>query len=413
MDVHKRHSLFNRTQEQASFTVFQPGFFNSELEPESLEDFDFEKAPNHNPTVNTITEEDDPIPHSSGVTYHSVVTSCGSAAPMINQQQPPLPESVEEYDMQPIDQKVLKERPVKNYQIFPGNTRFLCGGRLVTSKDYRAFIIALILFITPAALFCVFTCPFLWNQVHPVIPIVFAYLFILAFASMLKTSWTDPGIIPRNLDIPQQEMIDENASSIHASIMSDIAQKQIRIKNTSWSLRYCETCKIYRPPRASHCRQCDNCVEYEDHHCIWLNNCVGKRNYRPFFIFIVTCVILCIYVIAFDVYYLLSIASNSPNRGFGFVFSQAPVSFVLSIYCFFLLWMVGGLTIYHCSLIMRGVTTHEQLRRDIFKLTYPDLGANPYNKRNPLKNMVQVLCQPQPKSYLRRRKMADPVIEKL
>ena len=43
MDVHKRHSLFNRTQEQASFTVFQPGFFNSELEPESLEDFDFEK----------------------------------------------------------------------------------------------------------------------------------------------------------------------------------------------------------------------------------------------------------------------------------------------------------------------------------------------------------------------------------
>lgn len=157
MDVHKRHSLFNRTQEQASFTVFQPGFFNSELEPESLEDFDFEKAPNHNPTVNTITEEDDPIPHSSGVTYHSVVTSCGSAAPMINQQQPPLPEPVEEYDMQPIYQKVLRERPVKNYQIFPGNTRFLCGGRLVTSKDYRAFIIALILLITPAALFCVFT----------------------------------------------------------------------------------------------------------------------------------------------------------------------------------------------------------------------------------------------------------------
>jgi hypothetical protein len=36
--------------------------------------------------------------------------------------------------------------------------------------------------------------------------------------------------------------------------------KDILIKNTSYSLKYCETCKIYRPPRASHCRQCDNCV---------------------------------------------------------------------------------------------------------------------------------------------------------
>ncbi|KAG1450152.1 hypothetical protein G6F46_012073 [Rhizopus delemar] len=75
--------------------------------------------------------------------------------------------------------------------------------------------------------------------------------------------------------------------------------------------------------------------------------------------------------------------------------------------------MVGGLTVYHCTLIVRGVTTHEQLRSDIMKLNYPDLGVNPYNKKNPFKNMVQILCQPQPKSYLRRRKMADPIIENI
>lgn len=37
-------------------------------------------------------------------------------------------------------------------------------------------------------------------------------------------------------------------------------QKQVQIKDNTWTLRYCETCRIYRPPRASHCRQCDNCV---------------------------------------------------------------------------------------------------------------------------------------------------------
>ncbi|CAO3669335.1 unnamed protein product [Rhizopus stolonifer] len=377
MNVHQRRSSI----QQSTFTIIQPGPFNSTLEPESLEDYDFEKAP----------------PHSSGVT---LANSCVSSSPMIQPEAPT---------------RVLKERLVKNYQIFPGNTRFLCKGRLVTSQDYRAFLVALFLFLTPVVLFLIFTCPFLWTEIHPVIPIVFGYLFILAFASMLKTSWTDPGIIPRNLDTPHQEEEEVNENeSINPSLMSEIIMpKEIQIKNTAWSLRYCDTCKIYRPPRASHCRQCDNCVEYEDHHCIWLNNCVGKRNYRYFFTFIMTCVVLCVYVIVFGVYQLLWIHQKDPTQGFGPVFIQAPVGFVLSIYCFVLLWMIGGLTVYHCTLILRGVTTHEQLRSDMLKLKYPDLGANPYNRKNPFKNMAQVLCQPQPKSYLHRRKMADPVIEKI
>ena len=53
----------------------------------------------------------------------------------------------------------------------------------------------------------------------------------------------------------------------------------------------CPDCKVIRTPRSRHCAICNVCVERFDHHCPWINNCVGVRNHGFFLQFLIfTCV---------------------------------------------------------------------------------------------------------------------------
>ena len=69
---------------------------------------------------------------------------------------------------------------------------------------------------------------------------------------------------------------------------------------------FCPYCLVQNKFRSKHCLVCQCCVEEFDHHCFWVGNCVGKKNYTLFFIFLVTILINTLYNIAVNIYYLVS-----------------------------------------------------------------------------------------------------------
>ncbi|KAJ2350212.1 palmitoyltransferase swf1 [Coemansia sp. RSA 2671] len=57
----------------------------------------------------------------------------------------------------------------------------------------------------------------------------------------------------------------------------------------------CRTCHLRKPARSKHCSACGHCIQMLDHHCIWLNNCVGLSNARYFLLFIASFAAICVY----------------------------------------------------------------------------------------------------------------------
>ena len=50
----------------------------------------------------------------------------------------------------------------------------------------------------------------------------------------------------------------------------------------------CADCEVVRTDRSRHCSICNRCIERFDHHCPWINNCVGISNHGVFMMFLVS-----------------------------------------------------------------------------------------------------------------------------
>lgn len=90
--------------------------------------------------------------------------------------------------------------------------------------------------------------------------IIFNALGYLSTVAHLRASLEDPGIVTEDILPP-----------------SDFPKDDVR-PCKKWDLKW-------KPMRAHHCSECKVCIFKMDHHCPWINSCVGIKNTKYFFLF--------------------------------------------------------------------------------------------------------------------------------
>ncbi|GJP37981.1 hypothetical protein CLOM_g22424 [Closterium sp. NIES-68] len=273
------------------------------------------------------------------------------------------------------------------YQTWKGSNKFCLWGLCVFGPDVRSLLVSICLIAIPGTLFCVFVAYQLIDKMWGGIAVLPAAISLITWDLyiLLFTACRDPGIVPRNLTPPQVP----GGGKIPRS-------REVVVNGAVVKVKYCDSCLLYRPPRCSHCSICNNCIDRFDHHCPWVGQCIGRRNYRFFFTFVVSTTLLCIFVFAFSAYLinLLMLNAHDPAAGTRTVWQamgHAPLAVVLMAFTFLAVWFVGGLSGFHIYLMCRNQTTYEN-----FRSRY-DKKPNPYT-RGCYNNVGEALCSEIPPS---------------
>ncbi|KAL8655511.1 MAG: hypothetical protein Q9210_000817 [Variospora velana] len=136
--------------------------------------------------------------------------------------------------------------------------------------------------------------------------------------------------------------------------------------------------------------------ETQDHHCVWINNCVGRRNYRYFFTFISTGTILGVFLSFGSLGHCVRYQSD---RGISFAQSidTQRVPFAMFLYGLLASPYPACLWAYHLYLMGRGETTREYLNSH--KFLKKDR-HRPFSQGSFLRNWLVVLLRPRAPTYL-------------
>ena len=268
------------------------------------------------------------------------------------------------------------------------NYLYLNGKILMGPCSFRPTMLTLLAISIPIFLFLGYNTNFLAEKLSAIVPLLIILIYIITVILLSIASFYDPGIVLR-------------FKSENHEVME---RKECKIFQLGYikNYKYCTTCLNMRPSRSTHCGDCNNCVEKFDHHCPWIGNCVGKRNYKFFYLFLLLLNLLIIIIIIFSLYIIIKKIKGSVDQDkeshiikniTSYSLSQVIMPIYIIIYEGFIMIFVTGLFIYHTKLILKNMTTKEDI-----KCFWETPQGNPYQRNKKLTNILYSLF-PKLKKY--------------
>jgi palmitoyltransferase ZDHHC13/17 len=98
--------------------------------------------------------------------------------------------------------------------------------------------------------------------------LLFLISTLLSWYNFYKAWKTDPGVLNSNHD------------QMTKTILQFVEQNEFSLDT------FCTSCIVRKPLRSKHCSECNRCVAKFDHHCPWVDNCVGIYIYLKFIMYL-------------------------------------------------------------------------------------------------------------------------------
>ncbi|KAE8445128.1 hypothetical protein EG329_013730 [Mollisiaceae sp. DMI_Dod_QoI] len=225
----------------------------------------------------------------------------------------------------------------------------------------------------------------LWNDRHPVVMIFFIFLLSVSEVLFLPPAWflmsASEIVISIGLVLFPYILLYASAVSDPGYITPENHPHQMSLYPYDFTIFHpgqeCHTCHMLKPARSKHCSICKRCIAKMDHHCIFINNCVGYGNQHYFLFLLLSTATLTTWA-AYLGTCLLSgqIRKQIPAWkiwGEGFTWSQYGNIWAWSLQeytrigavtllCGLTTPLVWGLLSYHIYLIWAGTTTNESMK---------------------------------------------------
>ena len=256
--------------------------------------------------------------------------------------------------------------------------------KFLTGKKYYHMIFTFFLYTIPFlfTLIVLLKLGKIKQYLNAIYIVISSLLYIISIYSTIRGGCTDPGILPR-----------QNADIYYTTSKPNL---RYNVNGHIVKLNYCYSCSLFRPPRTSHCAICDNCVERFDHHCLWLGTCVGKRNYKYFYLLLGLLNISALFQIGFCLYVLIFEVKKIKNKENKEYTLLIIISCVILYDLLFLALFIGKLFILHSYLVFKRLTFYEHAKD---KMNIFPKGINPYRKY-PFFHKTNILFRINPKSKI-------------